>query len=95
MAVTLAPLFSKPVFRHIQVLHSGAILAVNRRTVSEILRGTGRGSDQHFQNYHRVLNRAQWSGLAASRILLQLLVTERLPGQNGKPRKKGERLPRL
>jgi hypothetical protein len=29
----------------------------------------------HFQNYHRVLNRAIWSSLAASRILLGLLVT--------------------
>jgi hypothetical protein len=29
----------------------------------------------HFQNYHRVLNRAVWSSLVASRVLLELLVS--------------------
>lgn len=79
IVIAFAPLFSKPVFRHVQVLLSGAILAVNRRTVSAILRVTGRGAKTDFQNYYRVLNRAQWSGLAASRILLQLLVAAFVP----------------
>jgi DDE superfamily endonuclease len=35
----------------------------------------GLGGESHFVNYHRVLNRARWSGRAASRILLRLLVT--------------------
>jgi hypothetical protein len=30
--------------------------------------------EKHFQNYHRVLNRAVWSSLDASRILLTILV---------------------
>jgi hypothetical protein len=30
--------------------------------------------DKNYPNYHRVLNRAKWSGLAASKILLGLLV---------------------
>ncbi len=34
----------------------------------------GLSQEKQFQNYHRVLNRAQWSGLQASRILLGLLV---------------------
>ena len=34
----------------------------------------GLSQERHFQTYHRVLNRAAWSSLAASRILLQLLV---------------------
>jgi hypothetical protein len=28
----------------------------------------------HFQNYHRVLNRARWSTLEAAQILLRMLV---------------------
>jgi DDE superfamily endonuclease len=34
----------------------------------------GKSDDPHFQNYHRVLNRAQWSALALSRVLLNLLI---------------------
>lgn len=79
VVIAFAPLFSKPVFERVQVLLTGAILAINRRTVSEILRVTGRDTDQHFQNYHRVLSRAQWSGLAASQILLQMLVAVFVP----------------
>ena len=33
----------------------------------------GKSADAYFQTYHRVLNRAQWSSLAAGRILLGLL----------------------
>jgi hypothetical protein len=39
-----------------------------------VLRIVGLGNEKHFQNYPRVLNRARWSGRAASRILLGLLV---------------------
>lgn len=35
----------------------------------------GLSEEEHFQNYHRVLNRAVWSNLKASRILLMTLVT--------------------
>ena len=79
IVIAFAPLFSKPVFERVQVLLTGAILAVNRRTVSEVLRVTGRGEDTHFQNYHRVLNRTQWSGLAASWMLLQMLIAVFVP----------------
>jgi hypothetical protein len=34
----------------------------------------GLSAERHFTNYHRVLNRATWSGRLASRILLGLLV---------------------
>ena len=69
-----APLFSRPVWRHVQVLLVGAILAPGRRMVSSVLRAVGLGSLAQFQRYHRVLNRAVWSDLGASRILLRLLV---------------------
>jgi hypothetical protein len=42
--------------------------------VSSALRTVGLGHLPQFQRYHRVLNRAVWSGLGASRILLGLLV---------------------
>ncbi len=34
----------------------------------------GLGKEKHFQNYHRVLNRAEWSCWRGSRILLDLLI---------------------
>src|SRR5947209_3541887 len=72
--VRFAPLFSKRVFKHAQVLLVGALLAPGRRTVTQALRVTGLSAEKRFQNYHRVLNRACWSGLHASRALLALLV---------------------
>jgi hypothetical protein len=35
----------------------------------------GLSGEKHFQNYHRVLNRAVWSSLEASHILLGLLIS--------------------
>lgn len=75
LIVAFAPLFSKPVWRHVQVLLIGAILAPGKRTVTAALRVCGLSRERHFQTYHRVLNRACWSSRAASRILLSLLVS--------------------
>jgi hypothetical protein len=69
-----APLFSRRVWRHVPVLVAGAILAPGRRMVSSALRALGLSHLRTFQTYHRVLNRAVWSSLDASRILLRLLV---------------------
>jgi len=57
----------------------GAILAPGKRTVTAILRVMGRSDDPHFTNFHRVLNRAKWSTLQGSRILLGLLVAAFVP----------------
>jgi hypothetical protein len=38
----------------------GALLAPGKRTVTAILHVMGLSEEAHFQNYHRVLNRAQW-----------------------------------
>jgi hypothetical protein len=57
-----------------QVLLVGAILAPGKRTVTAALRVLGLKDDRQYQNYHRVLNRAKWSGLQVSQILLGLLV---------------------
>ena len=69
-----APLFSKRVWRHAQVLLVGAILAPGRRTVCAALRTMGLDRFERFHRYHRVLSRARWSSLEASRILLGLLL---------------------
>ena len=72
--IAFAPLFSKPVFDRVKVLLTGAILSPGSRTVTNALRVMGLSSEKHFQNYHRVLNRAVWSSLKCSRILLDLLI---------------------
>lgn len=51
-----------------------AILAPGKQTVSAALRALGWSEDPHYQTYHRVLNRAVWSSLAASHVLLQWLI---------------------
>ena len=63
-----------------QVLIVGAILAPGKRTVTAVLRVMGLKDDKQYQNYHRVLNRAKWSGLQAGRILLGLLVMALVSG---------------
>jgi len=82
MIVLLAPfaqLFSERVWLHAQVLVAGAILAPGKRTVSSCLRVMGLAWECHFTNYHRVLNRAKWSALQASKILLGVLVLVLVP----------------
>jgi hypothetical protein len=74
-----APVFSRPVWQHVKVLLTGAVLAPGQRTVTAILRIMGLGAEPHFQTYHRVLNRAVWSALYASRLLLRLLVAVFVP----------------
>ncbi|ARA93317.1 hypothetical protein AWN76_009175 [Rhodothermaceae bacterium RA] len=66
--------FSRPVFRHAQVLITGAILAPGRSAVASALRFMGLSHLPTFQNYHGVLDRATWSNRRAARILLRLLV---------------------
>ena len=69
-----AQAFSERIWDWVQVLVVGAILAPGKRTVSAILRVMGLSDDAQFQNYHRVLNRAKWSSLRLSQILLGLLI---------------------
>src|SRR3954449_3331810 len=74
-----APLFRQLTWRHAQVLLVGAILVPGQRTVTGILRISGLCWERRFVNYHRVLNRAAWSGRAAARVLLGLLLDAFLP----------------
>src|SRR3954469_13401983 len=74
-----APLFHQLTWRHAQVLLVGAILVPGQRTVTGILRISGLCWERRFVNYHRVLNRAAWSGRAAARVLLGLLLEAFVP----------------
>src|ERR687889_583410 len=74
-----APLFRQLTWRHAQVLLIGAILVPGQRTVTHILRISGLCWERRFVNYHRVLNRAGWSGRAAARVLLGLLLEAFVP----------------
>src|SRR5215471_21084426 len=74
-----APVFSRPVWPHVKVLLTGAVLAPGQRTVTAILRIMGRRAAPDFQTYHRVLKRAVGSPLTASRLLLRLLVAVFVP----------------
>ncbi len=74
-----APLFSKRIWQHAQLLLVGAILAPGRRTVSSALRAMGLDQEKRFHRYHRVLSRASWSSREAGRVLLGLLVEAFVP----------------
>jgi hypothetical protein len=69
-----AGLFSKRIWQRVQILLLGAILVPGQRTVTAVLRIMGLSSEKHFQNFHRVLNRAVWSSREAGRVLLNMLV---------------------
>jgi hypothetical protein len=79
LIAAFAPIFSRCLWERIQVLLVGAILAPGKRTVTAVLHIMGLSTDEHFQNYHRLLNRAVWSALAVSRVLLNLLVSTFAP----------------
>ena len=57
-----------------QLLLVGAILSPGKRTVTSALRATGLSNNANYAQFHHVLNRAVWSPLHLSRILLCLLI---------------------
>ncbi|MBE7157075.1 MAG: transposase [Rhodospirillales bacterium] len=57
----------------------GGLLAPANCVITVALRVLGLSDDAHFQNYHRVLNRARWSAHHAAGILLRLLVRVFVP----------------
>jgi hypothetical protein len=76
---SFARLFSRRIWNHAHLLLIGAILTPGQRTVTAALRIMGLEAEKHFQNYHRVLNRARWSNLAVSHLLLAWLVQTFVP----------------
>jgi hypothetical protein len=63
LIAAFAPVFTQRLWSHIQVLVVGGILAPGQRTVTAVLRVMGLSDHVHFQNCHRVLDRAVWSSL--------------------------------
>jgi len=57
-----------------KVLVIGTLLTNGRRVVTAALRTMGLQDEKSFNQYHQVLSRAKWSGLAMARTLLMLLV---------------------
>src|SRR5271165_5448974 len=77
--LAFAPLFTSASWQRALVLLLGGILTPGKRTVTSALRIMGRQREKKFQNYHRLLNRAQWSPRRGSQILLRLLVQRFAP----------------
>jgi hypothetical protein len=67
-------LFDRRTWMKVQVLLIGAILSPGKRTVTSALRVVGLSDDMTFPSYQHVLNRASWSSLQLSRVLLWLLL---------------------
>lgn len=69
-----AMLFQRRTWMKGQVLLMGGILTPGKRTVTSARRAMGLSHDGAFAKYHQVLNRASWSSLQLSRVLLCLLL---------------------
>ena len=63
-----------------QALLAGAILAPDQRSVAAALRVMGLSGDRNYARYHQALNRAAWSPLRVSQVLLRLLLRHRDQG---------------
>ena len=77
-----APLFHPKTWHKAQILLIGAILTPRKRTVTSALRVMGLAENANFSRYHHVLNRAVWSPLKLSHVLLHLLL-QHLGGTDG------------
>ena len=72
--IPFATLFRNPTWQKVQVLLVGAILSPGIRTVASALRVMGLSGDRNYARYHHVLNRAVWSPLQVSQVLLRMLL---------------------
>jgi hypothetical protein len=79
LVLHFAPLFTSRTWQYVPTLVAGSLLTSRRRMVSSALRVMGLAQVRWFGNFHRVLNRAVWSPLAVSRVLLRLLLETFLP----------------
>lgn len=79
LSLIFESLFSKRLWQSVQILLTGAILSVGTRTVTAALRVVGMAEDTRFQRFHRVLSRAKWSSVKASRRLLLALIDAFVP----------------
>ncbi len=68
------PAFTQPTYQKSVRLAVGTVLARGRRTVASALRHVGLHQTSAWATYHHVLNRATWSSLRVSHILLNLIL---------------------
>ena len=68
------PVFHLNTWQKVKILLVGTILTTRARTVTAVLRVMGLSQEKQFSKYHQVLNRAIWSPLGLSRILLNQLL---------------------
>ena len=68
----LRPAFTETTYEKAVELMVGTVLARGRRTVASALRAIGKDQETSWSKYHHVLNRAKWSGMEVSRLLLTL-----------------------
>ena len=73
------PCFTAPVWNHVLVLLTGAVLAPGKRTVTQALRVMGLADAPSFRRYHEVLSRARWDARAVARRLLVYVLDQLLP----------------
>jgi hypothetical protein len=72
--------FTAPVWDHVLVLVTGAVLTTGKRTVSAVLRIMGLADAADFALYHHVLSQAHWDSRVIARKLLSLILERLLPG---------------
>lgn len=70
-----APLFSRPTYQSFLFLFHAHILCKGRRTVTEILKRMGLRHIKNYSKYHDFFNKAKWSPLNGSKILLLKLIS--------------------
>jgi hypothetical protein len=71
--------FTAPVWDHVLVLVTGAVLTTGKRTVSAVLRIMGLAEAADFALYHHVLSQAHWDSRVIARKLLSLILERLLP----------------
>lgn len=74
LLIPFRPLFHRSTWIKVQILVTGAILAVGKRTVTSALRVVGLSDEGNFAKYHHVLNRAVWSPYRVAEVLLAVLM---------------------
>jgi len=79
MMAAFRDFFTAPVWDHVLVLVTGAVLTPGKRTVSAVLRIMGLGQAADFALYHHVLSQARWDSRAIARKLLTMILERFLP----------------
>jgi len=67
--------FTNPSFVNLQVLFTGAVLAFDKRTVTDVLRAAHPLVNKSHDAYHQFFNRASWDTSKASTVLLEMVVS--------------------